>query len=132
MPVHDWTKVDAGIFHDFHNVWIGLLRNALNEGLLPDGYYALSEQHAGKYITDVLTLHSETKAAESLPIPVPGGVAVAEAPAMPRALICFSMGQKRRHATRYTSFLRVKRCGQNISCLHPTLRKAKCTVNIVC
>lgn len=46
MPVHDWTRVDAGIFHDFHTVWVGQLRTALNEGLLPEGYYALAEQHA--------------------------------------------------------------------------------------
>ncbi len=46
MPIHDWTRVDAGIFHDFHTVWIGYLRTALNEGLLPEGYYALAEQHA--------------------------------------------------------------------------------------
>lgn len=56
MPVHDWTRVDAGIFHDFHNVWLGELRNVLNGGLLPAGYYAMTEQPAGKYITDVLTL----------------------------------------------------------------------------
>ena len=31
--------------------------NALNEGLLPDGYCALAEQHAGRAIADVLTLH---------------------------------------------------------------------------
>jgi hypothetical protein len=30
MPVHDWTRVDAGIFHDFHNAWITELRNVLN------------------------------------------------------------------------------------------------------
>ena len=45
MPVHDWTRVDAGIFHDFHTVWTGELRNALNGGLLPDGYYALADRH---------------------------------------------------------------------------------------
>jgi hypothetical protein len=44
MPVHDWTRVKAGIFHDFHTVWIGGIRNALNEGLLPPDYYALTEQ----------------------------------------------------------------------------------------
>jgi hypothetical protein len=78
MPVHDWTRVDAGVFHDFHNVWIGQLRNALNEGLLPSGYYALSEQHAGKYIADVLTLHAGQSS--DPPSPATGGVAVAEAP----------------------------------------------------
>jgi hypothetical protein len=45
MPVHDWTLVDAAIFHDFHTVWSGAIRNALNHGLLPKGYYALAEQN---------------------------------------------------------------------------------------
>jgi hypothetical protein len=22
MPIHDWTEVEAGIFHDFHVAWI--------------------------------------------------------------------------------------------------------------
>jgi hypothetical protein len=21
MPIHDWTRVDAGLFHDFHQVF---------------------------------------------------------------------------------------------------------------
>jgi hypothetical protein len=83
MPVHDWTRVDAGIFHDFHNVWIGHLRTALNEGLLPPGFYALSEQHAGRSIVDLLALHTSTAPRGPLPLPLPpatGGLAVAEAP----------------------------------------------------
>jgi hypothetical protein len=36
MPVHAWTRVTAGTFHDFHNAWIAELRNALNGGVLPD------------------------------------------------------------------------------------------------
>jgi hypothetical protein len=43
MPVHDWTLVEDGIFHDFHVGWIAQLRTALNNGLLPPGYYALEE-----------------------------------------------------------------------------------------
>jgi hypothetical protein len=58
MPVHNWTRVDAGIFHDFHNAWILELANALNGGLLPASYYALTEQHAGKFVADLLTLDS--------------------------------------------------------------------------
>lgn len=50
MPVHDWTRVEDGIFHDFHCAWTIELRNAMNEGLLPDGFYALAEQHAGRTI----------------------------------------------------------------------------------
>jgi hypothetical protein len=36
MPMHDWTRVDAGIFHAFHHDWITELGRALNGGLLPD------------------------------------------------------------------------------------------------
>ena len=57
MPVHDWTKVDAWILHDFHTAWIIEIRNALNNGVLPEGYYALAEQHAGRFIPDILALH---------------------------------------------------------------------------
>jgi hypothetical protein len=44
MPVHDWTRVDAGIFHAFHHDWITELSRALNRGLLPDAYYALPDR----------------------------------------------------------------------------------------
>jgi hypothetical protein len=63
MPVHDWTRVNAGIFHDFHQAWITEIRNRLNDGLLPQGYYALAEQVAGGPQPDVLTLEAD----ESLP-----------------------------------------------------------------
>jgi hypothetical protein len=56
MPVHDWMRVDASIFHDFHLAWIGQLHTLLNCGLLPQDYYALAEQHTGQPFTDVLTL----------------------------------------------------------------------------
>ncbi len=46
MPVHDWTRVDAGIFHAFRYFWIYQISAALNRGLLPPAYYALSEQTA--------------------------------------------------------------------------------------
>jgi hypothetical protein len=46
MPIHDCTKVGAGIFHDFHCAWIVELPNMLNGGLLPSSYYALAEQMA--------------------------------------------------------------------------------------
>jgi hypothetical protein len=60
MPAHEWTRVTAGTFHDFHSAWITELRNALNGGLLPEGYYALGEQRTGDVSADVLTLHAET------------------------------------------------------------------------
>ena len=81
MPIHDWTRVEAGIFHDFHVTWIPEIKKALNGGLLPQGYYALAEQHAGRAIADVLTLHASPALPEPLPLPpATGGIAVAEAP----------------------------------------------------
>src|SRR5271169_6642212 len=56
MPIHDWTRVDAGIFHAFHHGWIEELARALNRGVLPSDYYALPEQHAAGFGPDVLTL----------------------------------------------------------------------------
>src|SRR5206468_2795490 len=56
MPVHDWTRVDAGIFHAFHHDWITDLARTLNRGILPEDYYALPEQHAAGFGPDVLTL----------------------------------------------------------------------------
>jgi hypothetical protein len=47
MPVHDWTRVDAGIVQHFHLNWIGELARVLNRGLLPLDHYALAEQGNG-------------------------------------------------------------------------------------
>jgi hypothetical protein len=81
MPIHDWTRVDAGIFHAFHLKWIAELDKSLNGGLLPPGYYALPEQHAGSVIPDVLTLHASPVHDEPPPLPpATGGTALAEAP----------------------------------------------------
>jgi len=84
VPVHDWTIVDDGVFHDFHTVWIAEIRTALNANLLPSGYYALAEQHTGYGIADILALHAKPEEPHVLP-PLPpeaekGGTAVAEAP----------------------------------------------------
>jgi hypothetical protein len=43
MPIHDWSRVDEGIFHAFHHSWLCELTNVLNDGLLPPDYYALIE-----------------------------------------------------------------------------------------
>jgi len=56
MPIHDWTRVTAGTWHDFHLAWIAEIRNALNNGILPADYYAQAEQIAGPLGPDVLTL----------------------------------------------------------------------------
>src|SRR5438132_1646993 len=56
MPIHNWKRVDAGLFHDFHQSWTVALRNALNAGKLPQNYFALVEQNIKGPIADVLTL----------------------------------------------------------------------------
>jgi len=61
MPVHDWTRVDAGVFHDFHNAWITHLGEAFNAGLLPPDHYALGERFAGGRGGDVLPLREEAE-----------------------------------------------------------------------
>ena len=58
MPVHDWTRLFDGAFHHFHHSWISELSRALNDGLLPNCYYALAEQVAGGPHPDVLTLEA--------------------------------------------------------------------------
>jgi hypothetical protein len=79
MPVHDWTRVEAGIFHDFHPTWITELKRALNSGLLPPDHYALAEQIAGGLGPDVLTLQAPANGAAAGADPK-GGVALATAP----------------------------------------------------
>jgi len=59
MPMHDWTRVDAGIFHAIHHDWITELARTLNKGLLPDDYYALPKQQAAGFGPDVLTLQGQ-------------------------------------------------------------------------
>jgi hypothetical protein len=80
MPIHDWTRVDAGIFHDFHLSWIGGLKKALNSGLLPPDYYALAEQIAGSIGPDVLTLQAPEAGGNGAKTDLEGTVAVVAAP----------------------------------------------------
>src|SRR5262245_39710927 len=91
MPVHDWTRVDAGIFHDFHTMWRVSLRKALKR-VLPPGYYALTEQKAVGYGPDVLTLGKSqsptSNGSSNGPVQTngtEGGIHVATAP--PKVLI---------------------------------------------
>lgn len=79
MPIHDWGRVDAGIFHAFHHDWITEIARALNKGILPPEYYALPEQVAGGLGPDVLTLQQPGNGAGPMLEPA-GGVALAAAP----------------------------------------------------
>ncbi|HUR55602.1 MAG TPA: DUF4058 family protein [Gemmataceae bacterium] len=83
MPIHDWTRGEAGDFHHFHQRWISALADALNDGGLPPEYMALAEQVTGRPIPDVVTLRGPEPKGE------PGGVAVATAPPTARVVAKF-------------------------------------------
>jgi hypothetical protein len=67
MAIHDWSRVPAGLFHDFHQSWSIRIKDALNAGRLPKGFSALVEQRAGSREADVLTLerHGRTSPPEA-------------------------------------------------------------------
>lgn len=61
MPIHDWTRVPAGLFHDFHQSWSIRIKDALNAGRLPKGLSALVEQRAGVKEADVLAVEARSR-----------------------------------------------------------------------
>jgi hypothetical protein len=80
MPVHDWSMVNAGIFHDFHHSWIEEIKRALNAGLLPADYYAMAEQIAGGLGPDVLALQIDSQDGHASEDDGQGLTAVIDAP----------------------------------------------------
>ncbi len=82
MPIHDWSRVDHGVFHHFHQIWIAEIANFLNGGALPSDFLALAEQFVSGPIPDVVTLKRRPTAGVSEN--GPGGVAVADAPPQAR------------------------------------------------
>jgi hypothetical protein len=84
MPIHDWTRVDAGLFHAFHQSWVIRLCDALNEGVLPQDYFALPEQTIRGPIPDVLTLRLSSE--DQRPNGAARGLAVAVVPPSARVV----------------------------------------------
>lgn len=111
MPIHDWTRVTAGTFHDFHSAWITHIKESLNTECLPPGFYAMAEQHAGQIVPDVLALTSPEWTAESNGLEtasegsdVPSGaVALAEAPPLVSLRVPRSEGEACRQKRRTIS-----------------------------
>src|SRR5262245_46658855 len=115
MPIHDWSRVDANLFHDFHQTWTIAIRNALNGGLLPKGYSALVEQHAAGLVPDVIALQRRprpSRPAES----AGGGVVTATRP-------------KTRYVFRSEEEISAGR-GNRITIRHP-LGRVVCVIEIV-
>ncbi len=70
MPIHDWTRVDAGIYHDFHHEWLSEISRSLNSRLRGTAYYALIEQIGDGMRPDFLTLqHPPTKVRSAVNAP---------------------------------------------------------------
>lgn len=58
MPIHDWSRAPAGLFHDFHQSWSIRIKDALNAGRLPRGLAALVEQRACPRGSDTKEIYS--------------------------------------------------------------------------
>ncbi len=59
MPIHEWTRVSSGTFHNFHQRWVIALCDALNAGGLPENCFAMVEQYVGRPEADVVALEVE-------------------------------------------------------------------------
>ncbi|HEY1191297.1 MAG TPA: DUF4058 family protein [Gemmata sp.] len=100
MPMHDWTRVSSGTYHNFHCRWQAALCDALNTGGLPGGYFAMMEQHLDGPIPDVLAIELPNAPAE--PASGSGGLAVATAPPKTRFVVRTEAGAYARRARRVT------------------------------
>src|SRR5262245_20626155 len=115
MPIHDWARVDANLFHHFHQSWTIAISNALNGGLLPRGFSALVEQHAGGLVPDVIALQRRPRS--SPPPEARGGAVVTTTP------------PKVRHVLRAQERISAAR-GNRIAIRHP-LGRVVCMIEIV-
>src|SRR5262249_21722775 len=77
MPMHDWTRVPAGTYHDFHCKWLADLSNRLNTGLLPDDHESRVEAVLTGTTGDNVVLREVGSLPEGGEAP---GLAVATAP----------------------------------------------------
>ena len=85
MPMHDWSRVRSGTYHNFHYRWIAAIMDALNGGILPSGYFAMAEQVVGGPEPDVITLKAQSFAPDAGSESAHPAVALAPPPAKPSA-----------------------------------------------
>lgn len=98
MPIHDWMRVRSNRFHDFHQSWMIAIRNSLNGGRLPPGYFAMVEQNTGGPVPDIITLELGRPTGPT----APGGVAVAVEPPKARFVAKTEAAGYARKASRVT------------------------------
>jgi hypothetical protein len=95
--MHDWTRIDPNDYHHFHGRWIFAIADALNGGLLPQGYFALAEHTTPPIIPDVVTLTLPDNSTPPFAQNGSAGTAVLESPT---AIVATATGRKRRPAGR--------------------------------
>jgi hypothetical protein len=76
--MHNWKPVRVNRYHHFHFQWCAKLCDALNDGVLPKGYFALVEQREPPYEPDVLALERNGQPYDRRN--GAGGLAIAERP----------------------------------------------------
>ena len=102
MPVHDWTRVEAGVFHGFHTSWAVFLGVRLNQ-MLPSNYYAMVERKAFGWEPDVLTLgrggreHRNGSSGRAVDDDRGGGVGLATAPPLVEFVVSRPASSRQRH-----------------------------------
>ncbi len=62
MPIHDWSRVPAGLFHHFHQHWSIEIAATLNRGRLPKGVAALVERRCAPRESGALAIESRSNA----------------------------------------------------------------------
>ncbi len=50
MPIHDWTRVNAGTWHAFHLGWIAEMQISLNDGRMPQDVTLQASEVAGSIV----------------------------------------------------------------------------------
>ncbi|CAN5182879.1 hypothetical protein BH10PLA2_BH10PLA2_03680 [soil metagenome] len=109
MPMHDWSRIPSGLFHDFHQTWTIQIKMALNSGILPKGISALVEQRGGRWESDDLATKHNYRLGEE----IGGAASVAAAP------VVQFMGRtsKQVYATRANRVVVKHRLGQTVAVL---------------
>ena len=57
MPVHDWTRISDGTFHDFHYSWVLEIKRVLAHGLLPNDRPMTAVSYTGGAVVEAFVDH---------------------------------------------------------------------------
>ncbi|MBL8818249.1 MAG: DUF4058 family protein [Planctomyces sp.] len=90
MPMHDWSRVSPGVYHNFYYRWVAWIIDRLNAGLLPTGMLAMAEQIIGGPEPDVVTLQEN-----DITFSADGGNTIIEAPPRPKTEFVIPMETER-------------------------------------